>query len=588
MTSVRRLCLLLGPLIGCGGEVSQIVVLVDSNLTAPDEISLIAASADKDGAELWSQDFPLSRPDAIPLSFGLAPSTEDFSLEFEVKIEAKDPSGKVVISRRAITHLIKGQSYLLPMYLARGCIEAPACGADETCTETGCAPAKVDPERLPRVAPGDELHYDGGVRDPLDTRITSGPAPKTSTTTATFTFEAAGRESSSFECAIDGSEFTICVSPREFGALAEGSHVFNVRARGAEGDVEERPAEWTWTIDVTAPSTELTVKPALQTDEHTARFEFGANEAESTFECSLDSAELAPCTSPVEYRSLRRGEHGFLVHATDAAGNREPMGKTFNWTIYTFAGGEMLRSATWSAADSPYALNDTLRIPASVTLTIEAGVRVDAASSDDIQIYGGTLNAIGTASERIQFRNIRITRRSPLSFAVGHAHVEFAELEGGGISASIGGGAYDKLTLRSSILRRTSFIDLDHPGESCVIERNVFDRAGGIDVATTGPTIYIRNNRFDATSTAYSVRLSTTGGDPARVVVENNSFMDTTKVAVRIASADGPGNATPNFWNTIDPAVIGAMIHDANDDSALGHRVVFEPFLMEHHPTTPR
>lgn len=52
-----------------------------------------------------------------------------------------------------------------------------------------------------------------------------------------------------------------------------------------------------------------------------ARFSFTANEAGSSFQCSLDRARFRPCESPRKYRLARPGKHLFRVRAIDPAGN---------------------------------------------------------------------------------------------------------------------------------------------------------------------------------------------------------------------------------------------------------------------------
>ena len=47
--------------------------------------------------------------------------------------------------------------------------------------------------------------------------------------------------------------------------------------------------------------------------------ESSANES-ATFECALDSASYAPCTSPLTYTNLLDGMHAFHVRGTDRAG----------------------------------------------------------------------------------------------------------------------------------------------------------------------------------------------------------------------------------------------------------------------------
>jgi hypothetical protein len=65
-----------------------------------------------------------------------------------------------------------------------------------------------------------------------------------------------------------------------------------------------------------------------------ASFAFAASEA-ATFECSLDAAEFAACSSPVSYTALADGGHTFAVRATDAAGNVDPTPSSRSWTVYS-------------------------------------------------------------------------------------------------------------------------------------------------------------------------------------------------------------------------------------------------------------
>jgi hypothetical protein len=75
--------------------------------------------------------------------------------------------------------------------------------------------------------------------------------------------------------------------------------------------------------DTTPPETTITKHPRKRSTKGAARFEFKSSERGSSFECKLDDAAFAPCSSPVRQR-VKPGKHRFSVVATDRAGNRDP------------------------------------------------------------------------------------------------------------------------------------------------------------------------------------------------------------------------------------------------------------------------
>lgn len=85
--------------------------------------------------------------------------------------------------------------------------------------------------------------------------------------------------------------------------------------------------------DTTAPDSTLTATPAGMVNISTATFQFSATEAPSTFECRLDGAVFAACTSPVNLTGLSTGSHTFQVRATDAAGNTDATPASYSWSV---------------------------------------------------------------------------------------------------------------------------------------------------------------------------------------------------------------------------------------------------------------
>jgi hypothetical protein len=72
--------------------------------------------------------------------------------------------------------------------------------------------------------------------------------------------------------------------------------------------------------------------PSGTSTDTSASFTFSADEAGSSFQCSLDGSAFSGCQSPAAYSSLAPGSHSFSVRATDQAGNTGAPA-TRAWTI---------------------------------------------------------------------------------------------------------------------------------------------------------------------------------------------------------------------------------------------------------------
>lgn len=165
-----------------------------------------------------------------------------------------------------------------------------------------------------------------------NTTIDSGPTTPTNVTTATFSFSAS-EAGTTFQCSLDGGAFAACTSPKTYTAVAGGAHTFRARAVDAAGNIDATPATYSWTVDLTAPATTIVLGPSNPTNSTNGTFTFSSSESGSTFECSLDGAAFAACTSPRGYSGLTAGNHSFQVRATDLAGNVDLTPATHDWTI---------------------------------------------------------------------------------------------------------------------------------------------------------------------------------------------------------------------------------------------------------------
>ncbi len=168
---------------------------------------------------------------------------------------------------------------------------------------------------------------------PIAPTITASPANPTNSTAPSFSFT--GEAGATFACSLDGAAFAACTSPKSYTGLSAASHTFQVRQTDAAGNTGPN-AGYTWTIDTTPPAAPaITANPTALTNSTSASFSF-TGEAGATFQCQLDGAAFAACTSPKNYGGLSEASHTFHVRQTDTAGNTGPSA-TFTWTIDTTA-----------------------------------------------------------------------------------------------------------------------------------------------------------------------------------------------------------------------------------------------------------
>jgi len=175
-----------------------------------------------------------------------------------------------------------------------------------------------------------------GDTTPPNTSIVSGPAAATASTTANFNFSS-NESGSSFECKLDSKAWDTCAASQSFTSLAPGGHTVAVRAVDSAGNTDPTPATRGWTVqalgDTTAPETNIDSGPATTTTSTSASFRFSSNEANSSFECSLDAGPWGDCASPATYSSLAAGSHTFSTRAIDASGNTDSSPATLTWTV---------------------------------------------------------------------------------------------------------------------------------------------------------------------------------------------------------------------------------------------------------------
>jgi hypothetical protein len=125
-----------------------------------------------------------------------------------------------------------------------------------------------------------------------------------------------------------------------------GTYTFNLHPTSSDGvdfvshdGVPENRPQLVLTLgsDTLPPQTTIDSGPTGSVSTTSATFSFSSSEANSTFECKLDGAAFAGCSSPTSYTGLAEGSHTFEVRATDAAGNTDPTPATRAWSVDTTA-----------------------------------------------------------------------------------------------------------------------------------------------------------------------------------------------------------------------------------------------------------
>jgi hypothetical protein len=226
-------------------------------------------------------------------------------------------------------------------------VGAPAfTGGASPSTYSGYALASGSPGKANASDGADRgIRTTGGAPPPPDTTapdttITSGPTGTTNDSTPTFAFTAT-EANSVFECRVDSGAWADCTSPWTTSTLADGAHSVSVRATDVAGNTDASPATRSFTVDTapppdtTAPDTTITSGPNGSTNDSTPTFAFTSSEANSVFECRVDSGAWANCTSPWTTSTLADGAHSVSVRATDVAGNTDASPATRSFTVDT-------------------------------------------------------------------------------------------------------------------------------------------------------------------------------------------------------------------------------------------------------------
>jgi alpha-tubulin suppressor-like RCC1 family protein len=134
---------------GCAPQPTQIVLVVDTDITSPDPLRRIDIEASSSRAAPLRFDLPLdaaSTPE-LPFTLTLFPQGSP-DVDVVVRVRAIDRDDVPIAIRDVRTRFVPGSSRMLYVVLAERCLGV-RCAAGETCDETGCRGVAIPGETLP-------------------------------------------------------------------------------------------------------------------------------------------------------------------------------------------------------------------------------------------------------------------------------------------------------------------------------------------------------------------------------------------------------------------------------------------------------
>ncbi|MFO7735803.1 MAG: hypothetical protein R6W70_06255, partial [bacterium] len=137
-----------------------------------------------------------------------------------------------------------------------------------------------------------------------------------------------------FQYRIDGKKWKKTDSDLFIKNIKEGRRKIEVRASDAVGNMEKKPADFSWTVDITPPVVEIKKTPPALTNKPVAEFVFSANE-KAEFSYSLNEGKWKKTPKKLRLHKLKDGKHNIKVKAEDMAGNTSKKPVIFSWTLDT-------------------------------------------------------------------------------------------------------------------------------------------------------------------------------------------------------------------------------------------------------------
>jgi hypothetical protein len=257
--------------------------------------------------------------------------------------------------------------------------------------------------------------------------------------------------------------------------------------------------------------------------------------------------------------------------------------------------GTLTANTTWTLANSPYIITNTIVIPENVNLTIEPGVTVTIQSSCGIMfLINGAIQAHGDATNKIIFDGNCNSNffKTNHPVAKGFLDLDYCIIRNGLSAFWLDNTAYLNLT-NSDMCNLSQNSYLWYPSQDTYIQYNTFTNCAGIKIGTddyssnsTG-MVYVQYNLF-SNNQGYIINNYASYG-LSKIYANNNSFTQTFGVILEVeqTSTTADMDASQNYWGTSNTTLIDSMIYDKNDDSSCSSFINYLPILDAPDPDAP-
>lgn len=183
---------------------------------------------------------------------------------------------------------------------------------------------------------------------PPNTFLFGGPANGSTVQPESVSFPFFAETGATFECSLDGAPYSACTTPKAYPEISSGSHTFRVRAIDRAGNIDETPAERSFTVArkpgaTTDPASgvksgQATLNATVNPNQYatTYQFEYGTSTSYGSV-VPATAASAGSGSSAVPVSEAVTGltpdtEYHFRISATNAQGTTKGADRTFTTT----------------------------------------------------------------------------------------------------------------------------------------------------------------------------------------------------------------------------------------------------------------